>query len=485
MNTRSIGLAAVLLVAMTLAGCKGTLLDYRNAQLAHGLFYAGDANEPFSGTVTHVPDGVILRGQQGLVAYAQVMNNLYLLNGIGLGMSECEVRVRDGLLDGDATCTQSGTDKVMREMHFSGGNLDGDFTLVMPNYTSSTHFSDGQLDGEIENHSVATGKLIYRVRFTHGVVDGDEASFDPQTGNQTLAAHYAHGARQGDLVQYAADGKQVLYKASFDHGQQIGSEERFDPGTGQRVLLRHWDNGELNGKSQEWEPDGRLKGTIVYAHNGIVSEHSGDDAVTPTPEPTPVPIPDDVVKLRGGELRIEHHEENPVLLVNNQRLYAPETFALNIEKTFQLTDADVVLVMNDSGGIACPSQFVLVTVPLQGAPKVSQEFGTCNDEVTTSQNQGVISVTMADLTIRSKKTTYRFANGAMTESTARDPLIIDNKPHHGDVSVDWMGRIAVDGDPDPRLLRCVEDLVLKGESHQDDDEWTAVIQKVCKQPLKR
>ena len=62
---RALVAASVAVFLSGLAACGQKALDYRNAQIVNGKFYAGDANEAFSGQLTNVPSGVILGSQQG------------------------------------------------------------------------------------------------------------------------------------------------------------------------------------------------------------------------------------------------------------------------------------------------------------------------------------------------------------------------------------------------------------------------------------
>lgn len=51
--------------------------------------------------------------------------------------------------------------------------------------------------------------------------------------------------------------------------------------------------------------------------------------------------------------------------------------SLEIEETLQGNDRDFVIVVENSGGIACPSQIVILELDKTGVAKTSEEFGTC------------------------------------------------------------------------------------------------------------
>ncbi|MBU9418073.1 hypothetical protein KTE23_15970 [Burkholderia multivorans] len=65
MNQHYVAQTMIIVASILLAGCKGDVLDYRNAQVVNGKVYAGDANTPFSGKVTNVPVPDILNNQPG------------------------------------------------------------------------------------------------------------------------------------------------------------------------------------------------------------------------------------------------------------------------------------------------------------------------------------------------------------------------------------------------------------------------------------
>jgi hypothetical protein len=83
---------------------------------------------------------------------------------------------------------------------------------------------------------------------------------------------------------------------------------------------------------------------------------------------------------RFGKLVIKTDEtdnlKHKLLFKGNQILeYMGES--LKIEETLTGNDRDFVIVVENSGGIACPSQIVIVELDKTGVVKTSKEFGTC------------------------------------------------------------------------------------------------------------
>ncbi|MBV5311372.1 hypothetical protein [Chromatium okenii] len=102
-----------------------------------------------------------------------------------------------------------------------------------------------------------------------------------------------------------------------------------------------------------------------------------------------------VLVVRGGELSITGESNNEQqLLLNGSKLRDGDGYSLSFEKKFTVGDNDVVLMMNNSGGIACPVQYFFVSVSPQGNAKVSPEFGTCSDQAEAYQTGLKIKVTM-------------------------------------------------------------------------------------------
>jgi len=124
---------------------------------------------------------------------------------------------------------------------------------------------------------------------------------------------------------------------------------------------------------------------------------------------------DKTAVIRGGKLSIVGEINEPKLLLNGKKILEPETFSLDIVRTFAIGETDVVLVMDNSGGTACPVQYFFVTVTLQGTAKLSPEFGTCSDLAKSTQSGSKISVTMPKMTgLGNAK--YVYFNGSITEN---------------------------------------------------------------------
>lgn len=168
--------------------------------------------------------------------------------------------------------------------------------------------------------------------------------------------------------------------------------------------------------------------------------------------------------VRGGRLSIVGETNQPKLLLNGKTLLEPEAFGLDIVKTFPVGETDVVLVMNNSGGSACPVQYFFVTVTLQGTAKLSPEFGTCSDLAKPTQNGLSINVTMPKMTGRNNAK-YIYLNGTLTENGKLIKDLAGLVPNDGEISINGRGQVLVSGNPDKRVLKCVHDYVEKERSY--------------------
>lgn len=276
---RPFAVALITVASISLSGCKGENLDFRNAQINNGKVYAGDANEPFSGTLTNLPAAQLLNSQPGFQQIANAISNtgalipasaraLQSFGGVSnaamiLPAALCTVSIKDGAPNGDASCTAPQSDTVRIKANFSAAALSGDFMLYDAAGSQklvTVSFVDGKPDGTMEIHSPNTGKLVHSTSWNKGVLNGDDKGFDEQTGNQVLQMTMIDGRIDGQVTHYAPDGKQVTYKSQFESGVQEGKEETFDPSSGTLTGQAEYIHGKLQDTVKRWKPDG----TLIY-----------------------------------------------------------------------------------------------------------------------------------------------------------------------------------------------------------------------------
>ncbi|WP_369053188.1 toxin-antitoxin system YwqK family antitoxin [Burkholderia gladioli] len=284
-------------VTSNLAGCKGEVLDYRNAQMVNGKVYASGANEPFSGKLTNAPSAVILGAQQGFRTAIRTMERtlpaltLDYISAAGIDYfptdvrispaAYCDAQVSNGYLDGKAICKAANSDHTLITMSFTSGQLDGELDSYAPDDSShlfaKVAFRNGNADGRMEVYSPTTHRLVHTLTWANGVLNGDEEGFDENTGNRVLQASLVDGKYEGKMTGYATDRNMVIYSASYANGLKQGVEDAFDPQTGKPTGHAEYVDGKLDGTVKRWNADGKLIYERDY-RNGLEIQDS--EAVT-------------------------------------------------------------------------------------------------------------------------------------------------------------------------------------------------------------
>jgi ankyrin repeat protein len=90
-------------------------------------------------------------------------------------------------------------------------------------------------------------------------------------------------------------------------------------------------------------------------------------------EDVDVPIADSI-SLRGGELVVKGEGGDAKLFLNDKKLRDGDGYMLYFENKYAIGNKDIILMMNNSGGTACPVQYFFVTVSTRGSAQLSSEF---------------------------------------------------------------------------------------------------------------
>lgn len=276
LKPRSAALAAITLAATLLAGCKGDVLDYRNAQVINGKVYAGKADEPFSGRLTNLPESKLLLSSPGFFKIANLIDGVQTNFKGRVPAALCEVDVKAGNLDGKVVCKLPESNIVRYEMTFKGGVLDGEFQAYAPtkenNRISSVMFENGLANGEQKIQNMLNKNVVAIAHWQRGVKVGVQQDFDPATGNLIDESRTdEEGKANGEVFAKTPDGV-VYYKVRYSHGKKDGVEETFDKVTGKPISRVEWKDGKQDGSVKEWDADGRLKKDAVFSNGTIVRE---------------------------------------------------------------------------------------------------------------------------------------------------------------------------------------------------------------------
>lgn len=100
------------------------------------------------------------------------------------------------------------------------------------------------------------------------------------------------------------------------------------------------------------------------------------------------------VQSRYGELAIQGDTNDMEIRWKSGRLYKGEGFSLSFEAIFSLGDEDAILVMENSGGTACPALYFFVLIGEDGNARTLKQFGTCSDLDVSKQEGSVVSVSL-------------------------------------------------------------------------------------------
>ena len=81
------------------------------------------------------------------------------------------------------------------------------------------------------------------------------------------------------------------------------------------------------------------------------------------------------IEIKDDEADSQKHH----LLLNAKEIFQYEGQSIEIVEVLAGRGKDYLIVAANSGGIACPTQFVIVEVYKSGQHKVTEEFGSCSD----------------------------------------------------------------------------------------------------------
>jgi antitoxin component YwqK of YwqJK toxin-antitoxin module len=279
------------MIPLVLAACSSKTLDARNAEVVNGKLYQRGENSPFSGAVTNVANGLVFSASPGFEQVSNTVGKAILYSEqissydsttmgnvqqymTAIGMHPlvtnsdtagvlCDVRVREGLLDGAVKCKTARSEDVVLEAAMSGGQLNGKLTAYR--YENGTQhvaltagFKDGRLDGKEEIYSRHGDKLIHRIAWSNGVADGTEEAFDDRTGKRVMQVNNVDGKNDGEYVEYAPDGERAIHRLKVENGVPVGVEETFDPKSGKLTGQAQYVNGKLHGTVKRWNASGKL-----------------------------------------------------------------------------------------------------------------------------------------------------------------------------------------------------------------------------------
>lgn len=188
----------------------------------------------------------------------------------------------------------------------------------------------------------------------------------------------------------------------------------------------------------------------------------------------------EVVTTRGGQLSIsgEGGSYDQQLLLNGKLIKKSDAYDIGFFGNYQLEKEDVTIIQEIQGGTACPALYVAVITDRNGFLGMSKAFGNCSDLAQVKQVGQRIDISMPKNS--TKKVVFSYKGGSIYEGTKlieRISLRRAKSQESGQVFINGRGQVLVSGEPNKKMLQCVENLVEKERAYKDG--WEDVVLKKC------
>jgi len=263
---------------ISLVGCSESLLDFRNAQINHGLIFSGSENKPFSGFVTNVPEKFIQSGSgynDIIYNLNQNLNALKSQKNTFIGRSfNCSAEVEDGYISGKVSCYQGKSQVLRYTAQYSKGNMSGNlevYAIDGKTILAKSSFKENTVDGPINIWSPNTGTLVYLRNTKNGMLEGPQINYDETTATPIYKSEAINGKIVGSAQTFSNLGK-LITETPYDLGVPHGAAYEWDVNTGQMIKLTTYDHGARTGESKEWTPDGILVSDYIFERGAIIED---------------------------------------------------------------------------------------------------------------------------------------------------------------------------------------------------------------------
>lgn len=251
-------LAAALASTILLAGC-GKTLDFRNAEISNNKIYEAGANTGFSGKVTNIPYtrlpvapvGSLIQiltrmGKDESIANTLIASSL----GGGDGGLLCDIKAADGTVDGKAICKVNGSKSPLFEIEFDHNAVQGHTIIYNPKLDGAkmaeANYVDNKLDGELKLYSADGKTVVDSANLKQGVAHGVEEQRSPNNGKLVHRMTWVDGKLQGKEEVWSEDGTQ-LAQLDWQNGRQTGFEKRLAKGDNHVLADLKWQDGKQTG----------------------------------------------------------------------------------------------------------------------------------------------------------------------------------------------------------------------------------------------
>lgn len=278
-----------LIILLAVAGCSKPVLDFRNAELSNGLFYGGGDNEPFTGTVTNVPQSYIsiptLAFNDVLYWHNQMMTTIESKDNTLYGTQLlCDVEVKEGLVDGAVNCSSPNTRKTRWFATYKDGLPDGEaaiFDASGEKAISKVSFVQGRLEGVQKTLSPNTGTLVLEIQYKDGKKE-EVSMWNEVTGNRAASFQYKHDELNGLVKKWNSEGVLISEQIYVDGFADGPVKTWHSNGKIHEITVVR--GSYIDGPYQQWNSDGKLLRSGKYNKGEFIPDalpEAEDSAETP------------------------------------------------------------------------------------------------------------------------------------------------------------------------------------------------------------
>lgn len=311
------------------------------------------------------------------VSLKRISAALLALSAIGGGAGYWYLRQNPGCQDGVATVQEILLENAFKPFEAEQRSAIQQFvSITVGNVSQKGRSEEGRLCSATISFSSKDGKFGKFVDFNiqypflrGGMFDvGNEASASQLSGLWDVVAHKMDAAiefnikREDDGIVVVARGPALfiaepLLKVANNYARQLSINRRIE--------------------NEQQRSESANTRTVPAQPEASASRTDEKSEVT-TPMGTATVSEDNVLLLNG---------QPTVPVVKGD-------FSLSIERHTAFRGGYALLLMNDSGGTACPAQYRWVLLDATRGLVASPEFGTCSDSVDVSQADNSLMVTM-------------------------------------------------------------------------------------------
>lgn len=259
----------IFIAALSLAGCGGSELDFRNAQVSNGKIYKNNEDKSHSGLLTNIPESTIrlAEGFNGLlIEYNKGMEESNSTENRIIGRYlVCNSEINDGYLSGLLTCYKPNSTTKRYTAQYDAGKLNGEARIFASDgatLLAKGNFTNDLREGKSEVYGPNTSKLIGEYNFATGKAEGEQTSWNEKTEKMTYHVTIKNGSYVGTMRLWTAEGVPTA-EVPFLNGMKNGLVKTWHE-NGKPMNFVTMVDGYRDGPSHTWDEDGKLTSSGTY-----------------------------------------------------------------------------------------------------------------------------------------------------------------------------------------------------------------------------